>query len=45
MAGGSSRMLWTLIRKELLSNLLTLRLSVALIFTVVLSVLTTLIGS
>jgi len=35
----------TLIRKELLANLLTLRLAVALVFTVLLSVLTTVIGS
>lgn len=35
----------TLVRKELLTNLLTLRLAVAVGFTVVLSVLTTLIGS
>ena len=35
----------TLIRKELLTNLLTLRLAVAVGFTVVLSVLTTFIGS
>jgi len=38
-------MIWILVRKELLANLLTLRLAVALIFTVVLSVLTTFIGS
>lgn len=38
-------MLWTLIRKELLTNLLTLRLSVALVFTVVLCTLTTWMGS
>ena len=38
-------MIWTMVKKELLSNLLTLRLSVALLFTVVLSVLSTLIGS
>ena len=34
----------TLIRKELLTNLLTLRLSIVLVFTVVLSVLTVVIG-
>ena len=38
-------MIGTLVRKELLANLLTLRLAVALIFTVLLSVLTTFIGS
>ena len=38
-------MIWTLIRKELLANLLTFRLAVALVFTVLLSVLTTVIGS
>ncbi|MBT5587565.1 MAG: ABC transporter permease subunit [Gemmatimonadetes bacterium] len=38
-------MLGTLIRKELLGNLLTLRLGVALLFTVGLAVLTTVIGS
>ena len=38
-------MILTLIRKELLTNLLTLRLAVAVGFTVVLSVLTTFIGS
>ena len=38
-------MIWTLVRKELLTNLLTFRLAVALIFTVVLSALTTVIGS
>ena len=38
-------MIWILIRKELLTNLLTLRLGIAVIFTVVLAVLTTLIGS
>ena len=38
-------MLWTLVRKELLANLLTYRLTVTLIFTVVLSALTTIIGS
>lgn len=38
-------MFWTLIRKELLSSLLTLRLAVSLGFTVILCVLTTLIGS
>ena len=38
-------MLGTLVRKELLANLLTLRLGVAVIFTVVLSVMTTFIGS
>ena len=35
----------TLVRKELLTNLLTLRLGVAVIFTVILSVMTTAIGS
>ena len=35
----------TLIRKELLENLLTLRLGVALVFTIVLAVMATLIGS
>jgi hypothetical protein len=34
-----------LVRKELLSNLLTFRLAVALLFTVFLAALTTLIGS
>ena len=38
-------MIWTLVRKELLTNLLTLRLGVAVIFSVVLSVLTTFIGT
>ena len=38
-------MLWTLVRKELLTNLLTLRLVVALAFTVALCLLTTLMGS
>ena len=38
-------MIRTLVRKELLTNLLTLRLGVAVIFTVVLSVLTTFIGT
>lgn len=38
-------MIWTLARKELLTNLLTYRLAVALVFTVALSVLTTAIGS
>ena len=38
-------MLGTLIRKELLANLRTMRLVVALVFTVVLCLLTTLIGS
>jgi ABC-type transport system involved in multi-copper enzyme maturation permease subunit len=38
-------MIWTLVRKELLTNLLTFRLSVALVFTVVLSALATFIGS
>jgi len=38
-------MLAILVRKELLANLLTLRLGVAVIFTVVLSVMTTFIGS
>jgi hypothetical protein len=38
-------MLATLIRKELLSNLLTMRLAVALAFTVLLTVLTAFIGS
>jgi ABC-type transport system involved in multi-copper enzyme maturation permease subunit len=38
-------MTWALIRKELLTNLLTYRLAVALIFTVTLSALTTFIGS
>ena len=38
-------MIWTLVRKELLTNLLAFRLSVALVFTVVLSVLATFIGS
>ncbi|MFC1526442.1 ABC transporter permease [Candidatus Latescibacterota bacterium] len=37
--------MWTLLRKELLTNLLTYRLAVALIFAVVLSALTTVIGS
>ncbi|NKB67324.1 MAG: ABC transporter permease subunit [Candidatus Latescibacteria bacterium] len=38
-------MIWTLVHKELLTNLLTYRLMVALIFTVALSALTTVIGS
>ena len=38
-------MFLTLIRKELLTNLLTLRLGVAVVFTVVLTVLTAFIGS
>ncbi len=38
-------MIWILVRKELLTNLLTYRLAVALVFTVALSVLTTAIGS
>lgn len=38
-------MIATLVRKELLANLLTFRLTVALVFTVVLSVLATVIGS
>ena len=38
-------MIWILVRKELLTNLLTLRLGIAVIFTVVLAVLTTFIGS
>ncbi len=38
-------MLATLIKKELLSHLRTLRLIVALVFTVVLCALTTLMGS
>jgi ABC-type Na+ efflux pump permease subunit len=38
-------MLGTLIRKELLANLRTMRLVIALVFTVVLCLLTTLIGS
>ena len=38
-------MIGTLVRKELLTNLLTLRLGVAVIFSVVLSVLTTFIGT
>jgi ABC-type transport system involved in multi-copper enzyme maturation permease subunit len=37
--------MWILIRKELLENLLTLRLGVALIFCVILAVMATLIGS
>ena len=37
--------MWILIRKELLENLLTLRLGVALVFCLVLAVLATLIGS
>ena len=37
--------MWVLIRKELLANLLTMRLGVAVVFTVVLAVLATLIGS
>jgi len=38
-------MLWRIVRKELLTSLLTLRLAVALIFTVILAVLTSVIGS
>ncbi len=38
-------MLWTLVRKELLDNLLTLRLTIVLIFAVILSVLTGVVGS
>jgi len=38
-------MIWTLVRKELLDNLLTLRLTAAFIFTIVLLVLTTFVGS
>lgn len=38
-------MLWTLTRKELLSSLLTMRLAVALVFTVLLAVLTSYIGT
>ena len=38
-------MLWTLVRKELLSNLLTLRLAVALAFSLLLSVMAAVIGS
>lgn len=38
-------MLWILLRKELLTNLLTMRLAIVLVFTVVLAVLTVLIGS
>ena len=37
--------MWILIRKELLENLLTLRLGVALVFCLVLAVMATLIGS
>ena len=37
--------MWVLIRKELLANLLTMRLAVAVVFTVVLAVLATIIGS
>ncbi|HIC68456.1 MAG TPA: hypothetical protein EYO90_02880, partial [Candidatus Latescibacteria bacterium] len=37
--------MWNLIRKELLENLLTLRLGVALVFSVLLAVMATLIGS
>ena len=37
-------MIWTLVRKELLANLLTFRLAVALVFTVLLSVLTGRLG-
>ncbi len=37
--------MWILIRKELLENLLTLRLGVALVFCVILAVMATLIGS
>lgn len=38
-------MIWTLVRKELLTNLRTLRLVVALVFSVLLCTLTTLMGS
>jgi hypothetical protein len=38
-------MIWIIARKELLANLLTLRLSVALVCVVVLSALTVFIGS
>ena len=38
-------MFWKFVRKELLTNLLTMRLAVALIFTVVLAALTALTGS
>ena len=38
-------MIWTLVRKELLNNLLTLRLVVALSLAVILSVLTAVVGS
>lgn len=38
-------MLWTLVRKELLTNLLTLRLAVALAFVILLSVMAAIIGS
>ena len=38
-------MLWRFVRKELLTNIRTLRLAVALIFTVLLSVMTTVTGS
>ena len=38
-------MFWRFVRKELLTNLLTMRLAVALIFTVLLAVMTTLTGS
>ena len=38
-------MIWTLVRKELLNNLLTLRLIVALSLAVILSVLTAVVGS
>jgi len=38
-------MLWRFVRKELLTNLLTMRLAVALIFTVLLSAMTALTGS
>ncbi len=38
-------MIWVLVRKGLLTNLLSLRLTVALIFTVILAVLATFIGS
>lgn len=37
--------MWILIRKELLTNLLTMRLGVALIFSVLLAALAALIGS
>jgi len=38
-------MFWRFVRKELLTNLLTMRLAVALIFTVLLAAMTTLTGS